>query len=66
MYSSKCGKTYQYARLLQLGIENFRGVFMRDTLHRAAHDKECGIVNFNTSHQRGQSLGVLFQRWYET
>ena len=39
----------EYAR--KLGIENFRGVFMRDTLPRVAHHKECGIVNFNTSYQ---------------
>ena len=26
---------------------------MRDTLPRVAHHKECGIVNFNTSHQSG-------------
>ena len=41
----------EYAR--KLGIQNFRGVFMRDTLPRVAHHKECGIVNFNTSHQSG-------------
>ena len=38
----------KYAR--KLGIENFRGAFMRDTLPRVAHHKECGIVNSNTSH----------------
>ena len=33
----------------KLGINNFRGVFMRDTLpHRPFH-QECGIVNLNTS-----------------
>ena len=35
---------------LELGIQNFRDVFMRDTFPREAHHKECGIVNFNTSH----------------
>ena len=33
----------------KLAIKNFRGVFMRDTLPRIAHQSECGIVNFNTS-----------------
>ena len=42
---------YRYAR--ELKIDNFRGVFMRDTLPRAARSKECGIVNFNTSEQSG-------------
>ena len=35
----------------KLGIGNFRGVFMRDTLPKTPHHKECGIVNLNTSHQ---------------
>ena len=38
---------------LELGIQNFGCVFMRDTLPRVAHHKECGIVNCNTSHQPG-------------
>ena len=37
----------------KLGIPNFRGVFMRDTLPHAPHRIECGIVNFNTSHESG-------------
>ena len=42
---------YGYARKLK--INNFRGVFMRNTLPRIPHQTECGIVNFNTSEQAG-------------
>lgn len=42
---------YKYVR--ELRINNFRGVFMRDTLPSISHHKECGIVNFNTSEQVG-------------
>ena len=45
----------------KLGIENFRGVFMRDTLPRVAHHKECGIVNFNISHQSGSRCVCYFK-----
>ena len=41
----------EYAK--QLKIKNFRGVFMRDTLPQRAYNKECGIVNLNTSNQEG-------------
>ena len=37
----------------RLKIENFRGVFMRDTLPRQSNSNECGIVNLNTSNQEG-------------
>ena len=37
----------------QLNIPHFRGVFMRDTLPKAPHKIECGIVNLNTSAQKG-------------
>ena len=37
----------------ELRIDNFRGVFMRDTLPKVPYQKECGIVNFNTSDQVG-------------
>ena len=37
---------YRYSR--ELNIDDFRGVFMRDTLQRIPHQKECGNVNFNT------------------
>jgi hypothetical protein len=32
----------------QLKIKNFRGVFMRDTLHDRVNEKECGIVNLDS------------------
>ena len=41
----------KYAR--KLGIDNFRGVFMRDTLPNVMHHKECGIVSLNQSDQPG-------------
>ena len=40
-----------YAR--KLGIENFRGVFVRDTLPRTPNHQECGIVNLNTPKEPG-------------
>ena len=45
----------------KLGIENFRGVFMRDTLPRVARHKECEIVNFITSHQSGSHWVCYFK-----
>ena len=40
-----------YAR--ELEISNSKGVFMRDTLPRQPLSVECGIINLNTSSQRG-------------
>ena len=37
----------------ELNIPNFRGVFMRNTLPKKPHRKECGIVNLNTSYEKG-------------
>ena len=37
---------YKYAK--KLNIEEFRGVFMRDTLPHTPYPKECGIVNLNS------------------
>ena len=37
------------------------GVFMRDTLPRVSHHKECGIVNSNTSHQSGSHWVCYFK-----
>lgn len=37
----------------QLAIPYFRGVYMRDELPGKVHEKECGIVNLNTSRQSG-------------
>ena len=45
----------------KLAIKNFRGVFMRDTLPRIAHQSECGIVNFNTSNQMGSHWVCYFK-----
>ena len=36
-----------------LRLPNFRGVFMRDTLPPTPKDKECGIVNLDTSKEVG-------------
>ena len=44
-----------------LGNQNFKDVFMRDILARVAHHKECGIVNFNTSHQPGSHWVCYFK-----
>ena len=37
----------------KLGIPNFRGVFMRDTLPKRPHKIDCGIINLNTSTEKG-------------
>ena len=37
----------------RLKIPHFRGVFMRDTLPEAPYKVECGIINFNTSTEKG-------------
>ena len=37
----------------KLGINNFRGVFMRDTLPQRSFHQECAIVNLNTSKEPG-------------
>ena len=37
----------------KLNIPNFRGVFMRDTLPKRPHAIECGVVNLNTSTEKG-------------
>ena len=51
---------YRYAR--ELKIDNFRGVFMRDTLPRIIpHQTECGIVNFNTAQQVGSHWVCYFK-----
>ena len=50
---------YRYAQ--ELKIDNFRGVFMRNTLPRIPHQTECGIVNFNTSQQGGTHWVCYFK-----
>ena len=49
----------EYAQKLK--IDFFRGVFMRDTLPKIAHQTECGIVNFNTSNQVGSHWVCYFK-----
>ena len=44
----------QFSELMQkLVINNFRGVYMRDTLPTTPSHRECGIVNLNTSSKAG-------------
>ena len=45
----------------ELKIPYFRGVFMRDTLPKRTHKRECGIVNLNTSKESG-SHWVAYQK----
>ena len=50
---------YKYAK--KLNIEEFRGVFMRDTLPHTPYPKECGIVNLNTSRESGSHWVCYFK-----
>ena len=50
---------YRYAQ--ELKISDFRGVFMCDTLPKIVNQKECGIVNFNTSQQTGSHWVCYFK-----
>ena len=45
----------------RLGIDYLRGVFIRDTLPKQPLHRECGIVNFNTSHQLGTHWMCYFK-----
>ena len=49
----------------QLGIPNFRGVFMRDTLPAKPYEIECGIVNFDTSHGSGSHWVAYYKKGKE-
>ena len=50
----------RYAR--ELEIENFRGVFMRDTLPKhGPHYRECGVMNLNTSREPGSHWVCYFK-----
>ena len=53
--------TELYAYAKDLKIQNFRGVFMRNTLPRTVNRVECGIVNFNTSDQSGSHWVCYFK-----
>lgn len=50
-------KTLTNVELVQyiqkLKIPYFRGVFMRDVLPKTVRKRECGIMNLNTSSQKG-------------
>ena len=50
----------QYAK--ELGIPNFRGVFMRDTLPNKPHKEECGIVNLNKSREKGSHWVCYYKK----
>ena len=45
----------------RVNLPNFRGVFMRDTLPLEPNQKECGIVNLNTSHESGSHWVCYFK-----
>ena len=45
----------------RVNLPNFRGVFMRDTLPLEPNQKECGIVNLNTSHEPGSHWVCYFK-----
>ena len=53
----------EYVRKLK--ITNFRGVFMSDTLPSKPLQKECGIMNLNTSDQVGSHWVCYFKNGYE-
>ena len=45
----------------ELKIENFSGVFMRDSLPKQVNTRKCGIVNFNTSKEPGTHWVCYFE-----
>ena len=45
----------------ELKIPHFRGVFMRDTLPKQPKKIECGIVNLNTSKEKGSHWTAYFK-----
>ena len=50
-----------YAKKLR--INNFRGVYMRDTIPHTPHQRECGIVNLNTTHESGSHWVCYFKNY---
>ena len=46
----------------KLGLKDFRGVFMRNTLPKNPRRNECGIVNLNTDHENGTHWVAWFKR----
>ena len=51
---------HAYARKLK--IQNFRGIFMRNTIPSRVNPIECGIVNFNLSDQSGSHWVCYFKQ----
>lgn len=49
----------------KLKIPKFRGVFMRDTLPKKPHKEECGIVNLNTSNEKGSHWVAYYKKGYD-
>ena len=45
-----------------LKIPEFRGVFMRDTLPKKPHKNECGVVNLNTSNEKGSHWVCYYKK----
>lgn len=45
----------------KLGINNFRGVFMRDTLPKTPNIIECGIINLGDSTTEGSHWSCFFK-----
>ena len=50
----------EYAKKLK--IPGFRGVFMRDTLPGKPYREECGIVNLNTSKEKGSHWTCYYKK----
>ena len=50
----------EYAQKLE--IPKFRGVFMRDTLPKKPRKEECGIVNLNTSAEKGSHWVCYYKK----
>ena len=46
----------------KLDIPNFRGVFMKDTLPKSPRKIECGIVNLNTSKEKGSHWVCYYKK----
>ena len=42
-------------------IPDFRGVFMRDTLPNNPREKECGVLNLNTSRESGSHWVAFYK-----
>ena len=48
-----------YAKKIR--INNFCGIYMRDTIPHTPHQQECGIVNLNTSRESGSHWVCYFK-----